>query len=103
MKQITEYTQHARQLSDIFTKQKNICSHTYYLIVNNHGFVDGNKRIAAMCFLVFLKKNDLPYTAEEHPIISNEALASLTLFIATSKSEEKGIEKLIISVLNRNQ
>ena len=26
-----------------------------YLIVKNHGFVDGNKRIAAACFLLFLR------------------------------------------------
>nr|WP_223271766.1 Fic family protein [Algoriphagus ratkowskyi] len=25
-----------------------------YLIVKNHGFVDGNKRIAAACFHVFI-------------------------------------------------
>lgn len=37
-------------------------------------------------------------------IISNEALASLTLFIATSKSDEMEIvKKLIITVLNRNK
>jgi prophage maintenance system killer protein len=28
-----------------------------YLIVKNHSFVDGNKRIAAACFLYFLGKN----------------------------------------------
>src|SRR5690606_19110974 len=27
-----------------------------YLIVKNHGFVDGNKRIAAACFLLFWRK-----------------------------------------------
>ncbi|WP_225586957.1 virulence protein RhuM/Fic/DOC family protein [Algoriphagus sp. Y33] len=30
-----------------------------YLIVKNHGFVDGNKRIAAACFLLFLQSNML--------------------------------------------
>lgn len=75
-----------------------------YLVVKNHGFVDGNKRIAAACFLLFLEKNDLLYTNEQHTIISNEALASLTLFIAASKPEEmETVKKLVISVLNRNQ
>lgn len=38
------------------------------------------------------------------PIISNEALAGLTLFIAASKAEEmETVKKLVISVLNRNQ
>lgn len=75
-----------------------------YLIVKNHAFVDGNKRIAAACFLLFLKDNRLLHTESDAPIISNEALASLTLFIAASKAEEmETVKKLVISVLNRNQ
>ena len=73
-----------------------------YLIVKNHAFVDGNKRIAAACFLLFLNKNELLFTSVNHSIISNEALASLTLFVASSKAEEmETIRKLLISVLNR--
>jgi prophage maintenance system killer protein len=75
-----------------------------YLIVKNHGFVDGNKRIAAACFLLFLQHNDLLHNSEGIPIISNDALASLTLFIASSKPEEmETVKKLVISVLNRNR
>lgn len=75
-----------------------------YLIVKNHGFVDGNKRIAAACFLFFLQFNDLLQTSEGISIISNDALASLTLFIASSKPEEMDtVKKLVISVLNRNR
>ena len=75
-----------------------------YLITKNHSFVDGNKRIAAACFLLFLENNNLLYTEDDSPIISNEALAALTLYIASSKPEEMEIVKrLIISVLNRNQ
>ncbi|MCE7057541.1 Fic family protein [Algoriphagus sp. AGSA1] len=56
-------------------------------MVKNHGFVDGNKRIAAACFLLFLQHNDLLHSSDGIPIISNDALASLTLFIASSKPE----------------
>ena len=74
-----------------------------YLVIKNHSFVDGNKRIAAACFLLFLQVNGL-LKANENPIISNEALASLTLFAAASKPEEmETVKKLIVSVLNRNQ
>lgn len=73
-----------------------------YLIVKNHAFVDGNKRIAAACFLLFLDKNELLFTSANQSIISNEALASLTLFVASSKAEEmETVKKLLISVLNR--
>jgi len=75
-----------------------------YLIVKNHSFVDGNKRIAAACFLHFMEKNDMLYLENEMPVISNEALAALTLFVASSKPEEMNtIKQLIISILNRNR
>lgn len=75
-----------------------------YLIVKNHAFVDGNKRIAAASFLLFLKANNILHDKSGTPIISNEALASLTLFIASSKAHEmETVKKLTISVLNRNQ
>ncbi|MBE9461878.1 RhuM family protein [Dyadobacter subterraneus] len=75
-----------------------------YLIIKNHSFVDGNKRIAAACFLLFLENNNILKTKSGLMIISNEALASLTLFAAASKPEEMGtVKKLIISVLNRNR
>ncbi len=73
-----------------------------YLIVKNHSFVDGNKRIAAACFLYFLNQNN-HLIINGKKIISNEALASLTLFVATSKPEQSEIVKrLILSILNRN-
>jgi death-on-curing family protein len=74
-----------------------------YYIVKNHSFVDGNKRIAAACFIYFLDTNKALMNQNSETIISNEALAALTLFIATSKTEEAGIVKrFIMSILNRN-
>jgi len=74
-----------------------------YLIVKNHSFVDGNKRIGAACFLLFLKRNNLLFI-ESKPIISNEALAALTLFVATSQTSEMDvIVNLIVSILNRSK
>ena len=73
-----------------------------YLIVKNHAFVDGNKRIAAACFLLFLEENDLLHINNGQTIISNEALASLTLFVAASKADEmETVKRLLMSVLNR--
>lgn len=72
-----------------------------YFIVKNHSFVDGNKRIAAACFLYFLERNDLLFF-DGSPIISNEALVTLTLFVAVSNPEESElIVNLITSILNR--
>jgi death-on-curing family protein len=73
-----------------------------YLVVKNHSFVDGNKRIAAACFLKFLEQNNMLMDSDKQLIISNDTLASLTLFIASSNPEEMGtVKKLVVSVLNR--
>ena len=75
-----------------------------YLVVKNHSFVDGNKRIAAACFLKFLQTNKMLYNKQNELIISNDTLASLTLLIASSKPEEmQTVKRLVISVLNRNK
>lgn len=72
-----------------------------YLITKNHSFSDGNKRIAASCFLYFLDKNNMLYK-NELPIIDASALFALTLLIAESKPEEMDIMKqIVISVLNK--
>ena len=74
-----------------------------YFVVKNHSFIDGNKRIAAACFLLFLEKNNM-LKNDNNTIISNEALASLTLYIAISKSDEADtVKKMIVSVLNRSE
>ncbi|MBP7506209.1 MAG: virulence protein RhuM/Fic/DOC family protein [Prolixibacteraceae bacterium] len=74
-----------------------------YFITKNHSFIDGNKRIAAACFIYFLKKNNSLLKPDGLPIIDNATLAALTLFIANSKSEESEVVKqLAISILNRS-
>jgi death-on-curing family protein len=73
-----------------------------YLVVKNHAFVDGNKRIAAASFILFLERNGILYKSDGDTLISNEALASLTLFVASSNPEEmETVKELLISVLNR--
>lgn len=75
-----------------------------YLVTKNHSFVDGNKRIAAACFLKFLEANNMLINQKQTSIIGNDTLASLTLFIASSKPEEmETVKQLVVSVLNRNK
>ena len=88
---------------DVYPTLEEKAAMLLYLVVKNHAFVDGNKRIAAACFLLFLERNSMLYNSAGQTIISNEALASLTLFVASSKAEEmETVRKLLISVLNRN-
>ncbi|MCR9228268.1 MAG: hypothetical protein NXH90_12685 [Flavobacteriaceae bacterium] len=42
------------------------------MISNNHSFVDGNKGIAAACFLKFLSANNMLVSQFGKPIISSD-------------------------------
>ncbi|WP_431123192.1 RhuM family protein [Flagellimonas flava] len=90
--------------SDFYPSLEEKAATLLYLIVKNHAFTDGNKRIAAACFLMFLEYNNLLTSKDGKSIISNEALASLTLFIASSKPKEmEMVKRLVVSILNRNK
>lgn len=72
-----------------------------YLITKNHSFSDGNKRIAASCFLYFLEKNGILYK-NNLPIIDNGTLFALTILIAESNPKEmETMKQIVVSVLNR--
>lgn len=72
-----------------------------YLIVKNHSFVDGNKRIAAASFLYFLNKNNLLYKSDGKPVIDDNTLFALTILVAESdKSEMETTKNMIITILN---
>jgi len=74
-----------------------------YLVVKNHSFSDGNKRIAAFLFLWFLEKNNILYKATGLRLIENNTLVALTLMIAESRTEEKDIMvKVVVNLINRN-
>jgi prophage maintenance system killer protein len=74
-----------------------------YLIVKNHSFIDGNKRIAASCFLYFLEKNQLLHNKNGSPRLDNNTLFALTILIAESKASEMEIVKdMVVTILNRS-
>ena len=73
------------------------------LVVKNHSFSDGNKRIAAMLFLWFMDRNKVLYAADGHKRIADNTLVALTLMIAESRPEEKDIiVKLVVNLINQN-
>ncbi len=73
-----------------------------YLVVKNHSFSDGNKRIAAMLFLWFLSKNGILYAPDGHKRIADNTLVALTLMIAESRTEEKDVMvKVVVNLINQ--
>jgi death on curing protein len=51
-------------------------------LVRNHAFIDGNKRVALACAILFFKINHVPYS------ITEEEAVVLTLAAASGQSEK---------------
>ena len=86
--------------NDVYKSIEEKAANFLYMIVKNHVFIDGNKRIAATLFIYFLNYYDLLYK-ENKQVIDNNTLASLTLLIAESNPKEKEvIIDLVMNFLN---
>ena len=86
---------------DIYQTVEEKAANFIYIVVKNHAFIDGNKRIAATLFIYFLQFYNLLYE-NNTPIIDNNTLASLTILIAESNPKEKDIMvNLIMNVISK--
>ena len=73
-----------------------------YLVVKNHSFVDGNKRIAATLFLWFLQNNGILYSTDGRKRIADATLVALTLMIAESHTEEMAtMVKVVVRMIGQ--
>ena len=88
---------------DIYKSIEEKGANFLYLIVKNHIFTDGNKRVAATLFIYFLNFYNILYKNGKQ-IIDNNTLAALTLLIAESNPKEKSvIIDLVMNFLNTEQ
>ena len=72
-----------------------------YLVVKNHSFIDGNKRIAALLFIWFMQNNGILCRQDGSMRLSNETLVALTLMIAESHMDEMDIMlKVVVNLIN---
>ena len=76
--------------TDVYKSIQEKASNFLYMIIKNHVFIDGNKRIGATLFIYFLHSYNILYK-EDKQIIDNNTLAALTLLIAESNPKEKEI------------
>lgn len=86
---------------DVYKTIEEKAANFLYLIIKNHVFIDGNKRIAATLFIYFLEfYNILYYKGKE--VIDNNTLVAITLLTAKSNPNEKNIlVDLIMNFLKR--
>ena len=83
--------------NDLYPTIEEKAANFLYLIIKNHTFIDGNKRIAATLFIYFLKFYNILYN-KSIQVIDNNTLVAITLLIAQSNPKEKNI--LIDLVMN---
>lgn len=76
---------------DLYPTIEEKASHLLYFIIKDHPFVDGNKRIAAFLFIVFLSKNNYLFKENGERKINDNALVAITLLIAESNPKDKEI------------
>ncbi len=86
----------AQSFCDTYLYPSNLrrAAHLLYFIIKDHPFTDGNKRIACLLFLLYLKKAEIPIKFDDN------ALIAITLLMAESNPAQKDIMvELIISLL----
>lgn len=87
---------------DVYTTIEEKAANFLYLIIKNHTFIDGNKRIAATLFIYFLKYYDI-LIRDGKQVIDNNTLVAMTLLIAQSNPKEKEIlVDLVMNFLKEN-
>lgn len=86
---------------DLYPSVEEKAAMLLYLVVKNHSFSDGNKRIAATLFLWFMENNRILYAPDGHKRIADNALVALTLMIAESKTDEMDMMvKVVVNLIN---
>lgn len=75
---------------ELYQSIEDKAAHLLYLVIKDHPFSDGNKRIASFLFVYFLDKNNYLYREGGEKKINDNALTALSLLVAESDPKEKG-------------
>jgi prophage maintenance system killer protein len=85
---------------DVYPTAEEKAANLLYLIIKNHGFVDGNKRIGSILFIQFLNQNKILQNSKGELKITENTLVALALLIAQSNPSDKEVLiKLVIKLL----
>ena len=87
---------------ELYPSVEEKAAHLLYFAIKDHPFVDGNKRIGCLLFLLFLIENNYLINKKGERKVNDTALVALALLIAESKPAQKDIMvKLIVNLINR--
>ena len=89
--------------TDLYPSVEEKAATLLYLVIKNHSFSDGNKRIAATLFLWFMENNGILYNKDGSKRIADNTLVAITLMIAESRPEEKDMMvKVVVNLINKD-
>lgn len=82
---------------ELYKSAEEKAANLLYMVIKDHPFSDGNKRIGSFLFILYMRVNKLPLT------IDNLGLTSLALLVAESNPQQKDLMiRLIINLLMKN-
>lgn len=74
---------------ELYTTVPQKAANLLYFVIKDHPFYDGNKRIGALLFVLFLTMNNYHLAENGETKISDRALTAIALLIAESEPKEK--------------
>lgn len=74
---------------EVYKSTEEKAANLLYLIIKDHPFLDGNKRIASIVFVYFLERNNYLHKKSGERKINDNALTALALLLAISDPKEK--------------
>jgi len=87
---------------ELYPSLEEKAAHLLYFAIKDHPFVDGNKRIGCLLFLLFLIENNYLHNRKGERKVNDTALIALALLVAESKPVQKEVMvKLIVNLINR--
>jgi len=72
-------------------------AHLLYFAIKDHPFADGNKRIGALLFILYLVENHRVYNKKGERFISENALTALAILIAESRPDHKEVMVKVVA------
>jgi len=76
---------------DLYSSIEEKAAHLLYFIIKDHPFTDGNKRIGAFLFILYLSRNSYLVSKSGEQKLNPNGLAALALLIAESDPVQKGL------------
>jgi len=87
---------------ELYPSLEEKAAHLLYFAIKDHPFVDGNKRIGCLLFLLFLIENNYLNNKKGERKINDTALVALALLVAESKPAQKDVMiKIIVNLINK--